>query len=566
MLMRMPKTGLVLAVLSLALVLVVAPPLAAASGPPPGDGPWVVRAAFTERDQVNRLAASTEPWEVHYDQGYLIVDVDRAGWQEPLDLGFVPEVDVPRTQEMLHPRTRLEGQGIDTIPGFPCYRTVEETFASAQALTVSYPNLATWTDVGDSWEKFTPGGNAGYDMMVLKLTNSAIPGPKPKLFITAAIHAREYATAELMTRYAEYLVTNYGTDADVTWMLDSQEIHLLLQTNPDGRKMAETGILWRKNTNPIICGMNNSRGIDLNRNFPYNWNCCGGSSGSACAETYRGPSAGSEPETQAVRDYMQSIFPDYGDPGSGNPVPPDSAGLFIDIHSYGQLLLWPWGGTTTLAPNGIALQTLGRKFAYFNNHLPEQSIYLYATDGTTIDNIYGQLGVSAYTFEIGNNFFQDCNTFTNSILPNNMNALIHAARVVRAPYMLGAGPESLNVATVPSGSVNLGAPLVVNATANDTRFNNTNGTEPVQNVVAAEVYADTPPWATGAVPIAMAPVDGSFNSPVEAVTATLSTAGWPLGQHMLFVRGRDAATNWGPVGAVFINVVVPVELQGFVVE
>ena len=58
MLMRMPKTGLLLAVLSL--VLVVAPPLAAASGPPPGDGPWVVRAAFTERDQVNRLAASTD--------------------------------------------------------------------------------------------------------------------------------------------------------------------------------------------------------------------------------------------------------------------------------------------------------------------------------------------------------------------------------------------------------------------------------------------------------------------------------------------------------------------------
>ena len=223
-----------------------------------------------------------------------------------------------------------------------------------------------------------------------------------------------------MTRYAEYLAGNYGTNADVTWMLDTQEIHLVLHTNPDGRKQAETGLLWRKNTNPVNCGNNNNRGIDLNRNFPYNWACCGGSSGQGCAETYRGPTPGSEPETQAVRDYMQAIFPDYGDPGSGNPVPPDSAGLFIDIHSYGQLLLWPWGGTTTVAPNGIALQTLGRKFAYFNNHLPEQSIYLYATDGTTIDNIYGQLGVSAFTFEIGNNFFQDCATFTNSILPTNM--------------------------------------------------------------------------------------------------------------------------------------------------
>jgi hypothetical protein len=560
--MRLRLTGLFLA--AVCILLVAAPPSgAAASGPPPGNGPWVVRAQFTERAQVNALAATTEPWEVNYGQGYLIVDVDREGWQNLLNLGFVVEVDPIRTEEMLRPRVRLPGQGVDSIPGFPCYRTVEETFASAQAIVAAHPTLASWIDVGDSWEKFTAGGLPGYDMMVLKLTNSAIPGPKPKLFITSAIHAREYATAELMTRYAEYMANNYGTDADVTWMLDTQEIHLLLQTNPDGRKQAETGLSWRKNTNPINCGNNNSRGIDLNRNFPYNWNCCGGSSGSGCAETYRGPSPGSEPETQAVRDYMASIFPDYGDPGSGNPVPPDSAGLFLDIHSYGQLLLWPWGGTTNVAPNGIALQTMGRKFAYFNGHLPEQSIYLYATDGTTIDNIYGQLGVAAFTFEIGNNFFQDCATFTNTILPTNMNALIHAARVVRAPYMLGAGPESLNVATVPSGTVNSGAPLVVNATADDTRFSSANGSEPVQNVVAAEVYVDTPPWAPGAVPVAMT---GTFNGPTLPVTTTLSTTGWPVGQHMLYVRSRDAANNWGPVGAVFINVVVPVELQSFGVE
>jgi hypothetical protein len=122
------------------------------------------------------------------------------------------------------------------------------------------------------------------------------------------------------------------------------------------------------------------------------------------------------------------------------------------------------------------------------------------------------------------------------------------------------------VATIPSGTVNQGGPLVVNATADDTRFRNTNGVEPVQNVVGAEVYLDTPPWAPGAVPNAMVAADGSFNNPVEGVTTTLSTAGWPVGQHILFVRSRDAATNWGPVGAVFIEVVVPVDLQSFVVE
>ncbi len=57
----------------------------------------------------------------------------------------------------------------------------------------------------------------------------------------SAVHAREYATAELNTRFAEYLIDNYGTNADATWLLDHHEFHFLLQSNPDGRKQAETG-------------------------------------------------------------------------------------------------------------------------------------------------------------------------------------------------------------------------------------------------------------------------------------------------------------------------------------
>ena len=91
----------------------------------------MVRAAFHDRSQVDRLAAEIEPWEVHHDQRYIVVDVDRAGWQRLVELGFVPEVDPVRTADMLRPRVRLPGQ-VAGIPGFPCYRTVEETFASAR--------------------------------------------------------------------------------------------------------------------------------------------------------------------------------------------------------------------------------------------------------------------------------------------------------------------------------------------------------------------------------------------------------------------------------------------------
>ena len=119
-----------------------------------------------------------------------------------------------------------------------------EELAQLDRIVADHPDLATWTDVGDSWEKTDDPAN-GWDMMVLKLTRSAVPGPKPALFLSCAIHAREYTTAELCTRFAEELVAGYGSDADATWILDHHEVHLLLVTNPDGRKQAETGLSWR---------------------------------------------------------------------------------------------------------------------------------------------------------------------------------------------------------------------------------------------------------------------------------------------------------------------------------
>lgn len=546
------------------------PVLAAPQDPPPGDGPWVVRATFTERQQVRRLAARIEPWEVHYDQGYVVLDVDRQDWEFLRSLGFEVEVDPLLTDELRRPRVRLPGQ-VTGIPGYPCYGTVEETFTRAQAIVTAHPALAAWVDVGDSWEKVAPGGASGYDMMVLRLTNSAVAGAKPKLLASGAIHAREYTTAETLTRFAETMASGYGTDPDATWILDHHELHLLLQTNPDGRKQAEGGASWRKNTNGNYCGPTSSnRGVDLNRNFPFQWACCGGSSTYACDSTYHGPSAGSDPETQALRDYGRSIFPNYwtgGTPPNSGTVPADAAGLYIDVHSSGQLVLWPWGydDPTPVAPNATALQTLGRKFSYLNGHYPEQSNQLYPADGATDDFFYGDRGVAAFTFELGTSFFQSCSSFESSVLPGNVQALKYAARVARAPYLLPSGPDALTVVAAPT-SVTPGQNVTITATLNDTRYSNSNGTEPTQNVAAGQVYVDTPPWGASPTAVAMTPSDGSFNTKTEGASATLSTTGWPTGRHIVFVRGQDASGNWGPVSAVFVDVAVPVELQQLTIE
>ena len=531
----------------------------------------IYRAWFPDRASARKAAISLHHGllEAEYDKGYLVFELDSAEMATLQRFGFRLELAsdfialrnafVDSIEAANVARRRLDPNapevGMQAIPGYACYETVEETFAVAQGFATSFPNLASWLDAGDSWEKTI--GTGGYDMRVLKLTNAAIAGPKPRLLVTAAIHAREYTTAPMALEFARWLVNGYGNNADATWLLDHHEVHLLLQTNPDGRKKAEAGLSWRKNTNNNFCANTNNRGVDLNRNFSFNWNVTGGtgSSGNACDLTYRGPSASSEPETRAVEDYIRSLWPDRRGPALTDPAPADTSGIHIDLHSYSQLVLWPWGVGTTPAPNGTALQTLGRRFAWFNGYTPEQSIGLYPTDGTSDGPSYGELGVAAYTFEMGTSFFQSCIAYNNTIKPANLQALIYAAKVVRTPYLTPAGPDVTGLTLNSGAGVSPGTPVTLTASVTDTRFNQSNGAEPVQAIAAAEAYIDVPPWLPGAVPLALSPADGGFNSSTEAVTGTLATGGLTVGRHLVYVRGIDASGQAGPFSAAFLDVV-----------
>jgi hypothetical protein len=511
---------------------------------------FVVRVYYTNQEDIQKLVPF-DLFEFNDSvEKYVLVSATQSEIERIQALGFKVTVDEERTADL----ALGFGNGIQTIPGYSCYRTVEETFAAAAALAANNPTLAQWIDIGDSWEK-SVGQPDGFDMMVLKLTNSQISGTKPKLFIIAGIHAREYTTAETATRFAEYLIANYGTNADITWMLDYNEIHILLQTNPDGRKEAETGVSWRKNTNENYCGVTSSnRGADLNRNLSYQWGGAGSSS-SPCDATYRGPSANSEPETQAVTAYILANFPDQRGTGA---APANTTGIFIDLHSYGGYVLWPWSYTTSSAPNSTQLATLGRKMAFFNSYLPGQTgPDLYTCSGVSTDFSYGELGIAAYTIEMGTAFFQSCSTFENTIYPTNLQALLYAAKVARTPYMTPLGPDSLNL-TLSASTVPAGTPVTLTGQANDTRYRQTNGTEPTQNISAAEYTIDTPPWESGASPIAMTATDGSFNATTENITGAINTSSLSTGRHTIFVRSKDANANWGAVSAVFLTIEGPV--------
>ncbi len=519
------------------------------------------RAYFTNIKLAQGIAHSKfETLESNYELGYVVVQASADEARELRSLGFRLEADAQwlqrqaeqhRNENMVttHAAAVAEAASFVGIPGYSCYPLVEEVFAAGDQLIAARPNLASWIDIGDSWAKTRGAG--GYDLKVLKMTNSATTGPKPILFIQAGIHAREYTTTPLALAFAQKLVNGHGSDADMTWILDHHEVHILLVTNPDGRKQAERGISWRKNTNTNYCGAtSNLRGADLNRNFTFAWNSTGGagSSGNTCNETYRGPTAGSEPETQAIQAYIKTLWADNRGPGRNDAAPLNTSGIHLDIHSHGKLLLWPWGTEGTAAPNDSQLATLGRKFAFWNGHTPQRSLGLYPTDGTSDGPSYGELGVAAFTFELGTAFFQSCSYYNSSILEGNLKALVYAAKVARAPYITPAGPDSGAITASKNGNI-----VSLKATLDDTHFSSLNGTEATQAIAGAEYYVDVPPWVPGAQAVAMTAVDGSFNNTVEQAQASIDASTWSAGKHIIYVRGRDTANSWGAVSATFVN-------------
>ncbi|MCX4240967.1 M14 family zinc carboxypeptidase, partial [Paraliomyxa miuraensis] len=539
------------------------------SGAPLGLAPveatMLVHIYYQTPETLERLAAELDLLE-HADhaEGYVAALIEPDEYERLVAEGLTVEVQQEPTSIL---QRMLDAGGFRSIPSYSCYRTVEETVDTMTTLDSNYSGLVELVDIGDSWDKVTAGGPDGYDLQGMVITNEAIAGPKPRFFLMGAIHAREYATAEIVIRFAEQLVEGYGTDPDATWLLDHYELHVLPQANPDGRKIAEQGYTQRKNRNTSAgsCSYpptsSSQHGIDLNRNHSFEFGGAGTST-TACSINYRGTGANSEPETQALQSYMSSIFADQRGSGSGDPAPDDTTGLMISLHSYGELVLFPWSWSGSAAPNLAQLRTLGRKLGYHNDYAVCQWYgCLYPASGTTDDWAYGELGIAAYTMEMGTTFFQSCASFESTVAPVNLAALTTAFKAARRPYQTPSGPDAVGVA-VSASPVTAGASVTLTATADDTRFDSNGwGTEPTQAVAAARYSVDHASW-TGAPLTAMAASDGTFNASSEGLTATIDTSGWAPGRYLLLVEARDAAGNWGAPSGVFLDV----EAAGGMVE
>lgn len=519
----------------------------------------VVDVWFNHTEQVREFREQLDIWGIDRSKGSFVVYLPD-GNTKLLDVAQLRwEVNSIRTRKIL-----LDSQAVTRggtgIAGFSCYRTVQETFDDLSLLATNNPDLADFIDIGDSWQE--ENNSAGFDVNVIVVTNENSTFPKSRLMVMGAIHAREYTTAELVTRFAELLVSQYGVDPEVTWLLDYNEIHIVPQVNPDGRDIAEQPAtrFKRKNDNELFCPQNGleTRGIDLNRNSTVLFSGSG-SSGDACSDIFRGPSAASEPETLNIQNYLDSIFPDVR-PGANDdlntPAPEDSPGLFISVHSFSELILFPWEGVMNDSGNHSALRGLARKLAFFNDYTACQDC-LGTASGTTPDYAYGELGVAALTYELGTNFAQDCATFENTILPDNIDSLMFAAKSARRPYEEPRGPEVTDITSVdlPIGS---GSPFMINAEVSDLRRQidqpgDQEPPEPVHTIVSAEYSIDIPPFS-GGITFPVNATDGTFDGMTESLSATVETLGLSTGQHTLFLVATDSSGQVGVPSAVFFTV------------
>jgi len=556
-----------------AFALLVLGMLAAAAAPaaaPPDDPLFFVTMHYGSRAQLQAVASRFQHLSIDEKTHTIGVEATQDELDELRLYGFDATIDEPATLRMHQAEAYWSARTMNARPlaitGYPCYRTVEETYATMDQLAQSHPSLARVVDIGPSWlENAAPG--TGHRMRALELSNQATGfESKPAMVVVASIHAREYTPAELLTRFAEGLVNGYGTDPEATWLLDNFRFHLILQANPDGRVQAEGGLSWRKNVDDTNGNCSaTSYGVDLNRNFPFQWHQTpGGSTGNACAGSYRGPSSVSEAESQALLHYVAGtpdsdgvyrggVLPDLRDDTVGSAAPGSYRGMFLDLHSYSRTVMWPWSYSTTASPNATALRTLGRRLAWYNGYKPEKWSRMYLADGTDTDAMYGLLGVPSYTIEMGVAFFESCSTFESSTLPKNLQALRFAARNLWAPYQYPSGPTTTKLSVSPT-LVAAGTPVTVNATLNDTRFSKLNGSEAVQAIRSATAFLDQTPAAADAVRYAMEPSDGRFDETIEPAALSLSTTDLASGRHVVFVQGTDASGSEGTPQAVYFSV------------
>lgn len=304
--------------------------------------------------QLDRLRASGIAFEVTVDNVQALIDAERASILAPRGL----------------------------LGYFESYQRYEDMKQFADDLALNNPDLVSRVTVGQSLE--------GREIFAVRVGATSQQGEKPAIVFSAMQHAREWVAGATALYLANELAEGYGVDPRITAALDAVDVYIAPVINPDGYVWTwDVERLWRKNRRN---NGNGTMGVDLNRNFSVGWGLNGGSSATSSSDTFRGVAPFSEPESTALSNFIASI---------------PSARAHVDLHSFSELILSPWGWTEDPTDDAAAFDVLNDALqdaiAGVNGRVytagPAGST-LYIASGTAPDWSYGDRGIFGWTIEL----------------------------------------------------------------------------------------------------------------------------------------------------------------------
>ncbi len=263
------------------------------------------------------------------------------------------------------------------------YHSYKELEWDLFALQSAHPQRARVHRIGESLE--------GRNIYALKISDNVhLDEDEAEVIIIGCHHAREWISVEVPFLLGRHLLENYESDPQVRNLVDESQIWIVPLLNPDGLEYSiHFYRYWRKNRRDNGDG---SYGVDLNRNYGYQWGCDNeGSSPNPYSAVFRGTAPFSEPETRAIRElFARRNFQ-----------------ALVSFHNYSQVILYPWGYTENPAPDAALLDQMASSMSSLIQSV-SGNVYacgqagssLYLTNGDTTDWSYGICGIPSFTIEL----------------------------------------------------------------------------------------------------------------------------------------------------------------------
>ncbi|RLP73711.1 hypothetical protein D9V32_14405 [Mycetocola tolaasinivorans] len=564
--------------------LALGPPAAAAPGEA---GPQLLTVPASAAD----LIADLDVVEATNDGLVVLADPETAGILAQRGVSVTRSVSYADSVGQGSPAPRARSFAAAAEPAYPVparlagteyatyfggYRTSAAYEQFAGDIAEKYPELVQRVNFGRSWNKVN--GRGGSDLLAVRITADVAKQPapdngqqgRPRFVLAAQAHAREIITSELAWRYATELLNGYGVDPQITSLLDSTEVWINFQNNPDGIRLVETALetspknatgdavpanssrAWqRKNANDTLFAPTSANwssqqyGVDLNRNWAYKW---GGASTSTnpTSPSYLGVSPSSEPEITQFSALLTELFGEYRTE-SDSAAPETRTGTYVNLHAYADYVIYPYAYSTTDAvPNLEPIKANAFRQSFVNGfQTGKAGEILYNNAGNDIDWIYSQLGVPAYTYEIGTGAtggFFPAYSRVPGFWEKTAPGIRFAAEAAYAPYTAALGGVVTEVDAVRGED----GTVTVSGSATDEAYGN-------ERTSAARRPATTD---ITAVQAALATDRNAIN---EATALSIATPGKTVifsgdiavdrtnsAANSVFVRAQNGSGEWGP--------------------